>query len=434
MKVALIVPENSIVSKEKLEMYQWEEMWEYKARIRLWSTPDLGLLTIAGMMPKDFILEYIDFNYLRKERIECDWAFFSPTTCQIEEIYRIADELRARGIKVAMGGVHVSVLPDEALKHADTIFIGEAEGIFSKFIEDMKMKKTKPLYKNNYFTDLAETPIPRYDLIKDYPYKSVPIQTSRGCPHQCSFCVSSKLYGKKIRRKSISQVAKELESILDIYENPLIFFTDDNIFVDRKYGLELVKLVGSYNIRWYAFSDASIAYKDELLEEISRSGCMQLLIGFESLDEDSLVQINRSRWKRDRLKNYDYVISRIQGLGVGVVGSFVLGMDDDTREYFDKLYEFILKTHIYATNITVLTPFPGTEVYESLKKKKRILTNDWSKYNGFELTFKPKKMTINEFENEYIKLNRRINSVERRKKVSDYFIDIFKRKRNYSMD
>jgi len=434
LKIALIVPENDIVSKEKLEMYQWEQMWEYKARKRLWSTPDLGLLTVAGMMPEDFVLEYIDFNFVKRTKLEFDWAFFSPTTCQANQVYRIADELRSQGVKIAMGGVHVSVLPEEALRHADTIFIGEAEGLFSKFIEDMREKKTKRVYKNNYYPDLAETPIPRYDLIKEYPYKSVAIQTSRGCPHQCSFCISSKLYGKKIRRKSISQVAKELESILKIYKNPLIFFTDDNIFVDQRYGLELVKLIDSFDIRWYAFSDASIAYKEELLKRISKSGCMQLLIGFESLEEDSLVQINRSRWKRDRLQHYDYVISKIQSLGVGVVGSFVLGMDEDTYEYFDKLYNFILQTRIYATNITVLTPFPGTETYRNLNSQNRILTNDWSRYNGFELTFKPRKMRVDEFEEEYTKLNRRINSADRRNKVSDYFINIFKQKHGFPPD
>lgn len=407
-------------------------MWEYKARKKLWSTPDLGLLTIAGMLPKDFTLEYIDLNYVKKDKWECDWAFFSPTTSQINQAYKLAKDLRAVGVKVAMGGVHVSVLPGEALKHADTVIIGEAEGIFNEFIDDMRAQRTKGVYISKSSPDLSETPIPRYDLIKNYPYNSIPLQTSRGCPHQCSFCISSKLYGKKIRRKSISQVSNELESILKVYKNPLIFFTDDNIFVNNKYGLELVKLIGSFDIRWYAFSDASIAYKEELLEEISKAGCMQLLIGFESLEEESLIQMNRSQWKRDKLQQYEYVISKIQSLGVGVVGSFVLGMDDNTHEYFQKLYNFIMKTNIYATNITVLTPFPGTEIFDNLNNQNRIFTNDWSRYNGFELTFQPRRMSIKDFEKEYTRLNKRINSVERRIKVSEYFINIYKEKNRFS--
>lgn len=216
---------------------------------------------------------------------------------------------------------------------------------------------------------------------------------------------------------------------MDIYPKPLIFFTDDNIFVDQQYGMELVELIRDFDTRWYAFSDASIAYKDKLLDMISESGCMQLLIGFESLMEDSLVQINQSKWKKDRLMYYDHVISKIQALGVGVVGSFVLGMDDDTPEYFDKLYQFILETHIYATNITVLTPFPGTETYKQLKSQNRILTNDWSKYNGFELTFKPKKMEIDEFEEKYSELYKRVNSTERTNCISEHFTNIFKQKK-----
>lgn len=429
MRIAFIVPQNNIISNEKMRIYQWDQLWEYKARKRLWATPDLGLLTVAGMMPADFQLEYIDLNYVDGVTMEYDWAFLSPTTCQAVQAYRIADELRAKGVKVAMGGVHASILPDEAMKHADTVFVGEAEGLFHVLVEDMVSQRVKPVYINNSFPDLADTPIPRYDLVKGYPYKCIPVQTSRGCPHQCSFCISSKLYGRKIRRKPISQVERELKSIMDIYPKPLIFFTDDNIFVDQQYGMELVELIRDFDTRWYAFSDASIAYKDKLLDMISESGCMQLLIGFESLMEDSLVQINQSKWKKDRLMYYDHVISKIQALGVGVVGSFVLGMDDDTPEYFDKLYQFILETHIYATNITVLTPFPGTETYKQLKSQNRILTNDWSKYNGFELTFKPKKMEIDEFEEKYSELYKRVNSTERTNCISEHFTNIFKQKK-----
>ena len=431
MNIALIVPENQILSETKMEIYKWEDMWEYKARKKLWSVPNLGLLTVAGMLPDDFFVEYIDLNYVQKSNPLCDWVFMSPSTCQAERAYRIAGELRASGIKVAMGGVHVSVLPDEALQHADTVFIGEAEGAIEAFIADMKAGAAKPTYRGCSSPSLVQTPIPRYDLTACYPYNSIPVQTSRGCPHQCSFCVSSKLYGKRIRRKSITQIQKELENILSVHKRPLIFFTDDNIFVDNEYGLRLIRMIKKFNIRWYAFSDAGIAFKDDLLQEISESGCLQLLIGFESLEEENLAQINRSRWKRDKLNEYEYVIAKIQGFGVGVVGSFVLGMDIDTSEYFDKLYSFIIKTNIYATNITVLTPFPGTAVYSDLKRQNRIFADNWSKYNGFELNFQPEKMSVDAFEKEYIKLYKRINCSERRKRVSHYFIDIYKEKRKF---
>jgi len=421
LKAVFIVPEYSMASKTN--------GWEFEARMRLWSCPSLSLITVAGMMPEGIDVEYIDLNYSNETEFDADWVFFSPATAQVNSAYQLADKLRKKGIKVAMGGPHVTVLPYEALQHTDAVFIGEAEKTFPSFLMDIERKKVKRIYKSSSFPNLTLSQLPAYHLTKKYPYKSIPVQTSRGCPHQCSFCVSSKIYGSKIRCKSSLQLEHELTVIRGVYGKPYIFFTDDNLFINKRRNDELISVIKNSQINWYAFSDAGIVNNNELLLEIANAGCTQLLIGFESLYSENLKGLNKNNWKMKKLGSYKEIIKRIQSYGIGVVGSFVVGMENDTKDVFEKLYEFTEGTSLYATNITVLTPFPGTDTYERLKCEGRLITHDWSEYNGFELTFKPYNMTVEEFEKGFMDLNTRLNSDERKNKVIDHFKAIFGNRR-----
>lgn len=428
MKVALIVPENDIVSSDKFDDYQWNQMWEFRSRQRLWSSPSLSLLTVAGMLPESYDVEYIDLNYVEHELKGFDLAVFSPSTSQVDRAYSLAGTLRVDGVTVAMGGPHVSMLPEEAGEYCDAIFIGECEESFPRFLVDLERGKVKKVYEKSGYPTLDKTPIPRYDLVKQYDYKSIPMQTSRGCPHQCEFCVSSRMYGKRYRRKSFEQVKAEIDTILAIWPRPLLFFSDDNIFLDAVFSSRLIEYLKGTKARWYAFSDARIADKRELLEGISRSGCSQLLIGFESLSSDNLAQINRNKFKRQKRDDYKRIIETIQSYGIGVVGSFVLGLDEDTPEVFDELYQFVEDTNLYATNITIVTPFPGTGLYKKLKDEGRIVVEQWSRYNGFELTFKTNRISKDEFDRGMVGLYKRLDSPERIVKVLNHFKEIINSK------
>lgn len=428
MRTALIVPESLVISKNKLEIYKWDQMREFKSRKRLWSCPSLSLLTAAAMLPNDFLIDYIDLNYRNRIPEKYDAVFLSPSTSQVNHAYEIADSMRKQGTIVVMGGPHVSFLPEESLKHSDCVFVGEAEDTFNTFLQDLAKGNIKPIYMSQTYPDLKLSPIPRYDLVRMYPYKSIPVQTSRGCPHQCSFCISSKLYGEKFRRKPVEQVCKELDIIKSIWERPFIFFTDDNMFINSEYILELLDYLKKLKIRWYAFSDARVVEKPGLLKKMAESGCTQLLIGFESLSAENLIQINESKWKMRKLMNYRHIISEIQGYGIGVVGSFVLGLEEDTINVFEDLYNFVERTNLYATNITILTPFPGTKLYQMLQEENRIINDDWSKYNGFELNFIPKNIPISEFEEQFLQLYRKLDSEERINSIINYFKAIFSKK------
>jgi radical SAM superfamily enzyme YgiQ (UPF0313 family) len=428
MRTALIVPRNTIISSDKFEDSQWEETWEFKSRKRLWSCPSLSLLTVAGMLPQSFSIDYIDLNYDTEINGDYELALFSPSTSQANQAYLLADGLRKKGTKVVMGGPHVSVLPEEALQHSDSVFIGESEETFPIFLKDLKKGALKKVYAAETYPDLALSPSPRYDLLGAYDYKSVPIQLSRGCPHQCEFCISSQLYGKKYRRKSIQQVYKEIEAILSVRPKPFIFFTDDNMFLDKEYSLRILDLLRSLNVRWYAFTDAHIADDRKFLEVIAKSGCSRLLIGFESLTAENLIQINPSLWKMKRCQDYKKIIETIQSYGIGVVGSFVIGLDDDKEDVFDKIEEFVLETNLYATNITILTPFPGTRLYKRYKEINRLFDTDWSRYNGFELTFDFNNMKKEDFEKKFFKLYQNLNSKERITNVLNYFKNVLNEK------
>ncbi len=425
MKAVFIVPEYYI---GKSLLGETKNTWEGQARMRLWSCPSLSLITIAGMLPDGYDIEYIDLNYTSEPEINADWAFFSPATSQVNRAYQLSDKLRKKGIRVAMGGPHVTVLPYEALQHSDVVFIGEGENTFQEFLKDAENNKPKRVYKASSFPELTSSPLPAYHLASKYPYKSVPIQTSRGCPHQCSFCISSKIYGSRIRCKTAIQLENELRRIKEVFGKTYVFFTDDNLLIDKRRNNDLISIIKNSHINWYAFSDAGIADNVKLLSEIADAGCTQLLIGFESLCCENLQGLNKNHWKMKKLDSYKEIIKRIQSFGIGVVGSFVLGMDNDTADVFENLYKFIEDTSLYATNITVLTPFPGTDTYEIFKREERLLSQDWSAYNGFELTFKPYNMTIEEFEKGYVNLNMRLNSTDRMNRIIDHFKMVFTNK------
>lgn len=387
---------------------------EFRSRERLWNTPNLGLLTIAGLLYEKYEVTYADLNYDKVGQIDFQYVFMSPSTSQIPQAYKWAEYFKRAGTRVVMGGPHVTMMPDEALRHADTVFIGESENALKLFLAN----PSQELFRSTKVVDMKRSVLPRYELAKKYPYSSIPVQVSRGCPHQCEFCLSSTIYGRKVRRKSLDDVKRELVYIKQLYNNPFIFFTDDNFFIHQEYSLKMLELLQRLKLNWYAFTDITLYQKKEILKKLYKSGCRKLLIGFESLDENNLYEINRSRFKGSKIKGYNEAVSTIQSYRVGVVGSFVLGLLYDSADSFERLYEFIWDTCIYGTNITIATPFPGTVFYQKVKE---VIKREWSLYDGFSLVYPIHNMTEEEFMSHYIQLINRINSKERIDRVIQYF-------------
>jgi len=318
------------------------------------------------------------------------------------------------------------VMPEEAKNHCDSVFIGEAEETWPVFLDDFRKGAMSDYYRSGKPADLTTLPVPRYDLLNKDNYRVIWLQTSRGCPHDCEFCAASRIYGHAYRHKTVEQVIREIRAIQDIWPDARINFSDDNLFVNRKYSRELVAHLRELNIRWFAQTDIAIANDADLLRQMKSAGCTTLLIGFESISERNLQLINANGWKLKKSSTYADAIRAIQSCGIGIVGAFIIGLDEDTEEGLDELAEFIVANNMFMAQISILTPFPGTRLYDRLTVERRILDRPWSDYTGMQVNIQPRLMSVEELQKGFYKIYQRIYDKDARVKTLKHFKDIFK--------
>jgi len=378
------------------------------------SLPSLGLLTLAGMTPRDIEVEYIevaDLDLTAPLRGGFDAVAISSFTAMIKDAYALADRYRAAGVTVILGGLHVALVPDEAAHHADAIVIGEAEPVWPEVIRDLRAGRVKSRYQAcpGAF-DLSLAPMPRFDLLDPSRYNRLTVQTQRGCPFNCEFCAASIRLRPGYRAKPVQKILAEIEEIRRIWPEPFLEFADDNTFADKRHGHALVEALRPLGIKWFTESDVSVARDPELLAAMKASGCAQILVGFESpqaLALDGLEQ--SSNWKRKRLDEYRRAVDAIQGAGITLNGCFVLGLDGTDAGSFDAVYEFVEQTGLYEVQITVMTPFPGTPLYRRLLAEGRIIEpGAWERCTLFDVNFIPERMTVEELESGFRDLMVRI--------------------------
>ncbi len=428
MKVALILPKGIFSSRNnELENF-WKESKEMITYRHLWSGFSPALLVVAALLPTDCQITLIDENFEDIDFEErYDLVGITAMTQRANRAYQIADEFRKKGTKVILGGIHPTILPEEAKQHADAVLIGEAEEIFSNFIRDFLKNSIKSFYKTSQPVDITRSPLPRYDLLKPENYNMIWIQTTRGCPIDCEFCAASKVYGLKFRHKAVGQVIKEVSLVKRIWNNALIGFSDDNMFINRKYAKEMLEELAHLNIRWITQTDISIAGDKRFLRLLRKSGCMMLFIGFESLSENTLKSVDTHGWKSKFLPEYKFLIREIQSYGIGVMGAFIVGFDNDDVSVFDKIADFVLENNLYGAQVTILTPLPGTRLRVRLERENRLLTTGWDNYTFLDVNFKPAKMSINELLNGLIETYKKIYNKEVHIKKAKYFKSIFTR-------
>ncbi len=365
------------------------------------SLPSLGLLTLAGMTPDKHEVVYRDVEQIDDDDAEAlligfDLVAISTFTAQAPEAYRVADAARRVGAQVVMGGLHVTVLPDEALQHCDAVMVGEGEVCWPEILEDAEHGQLAPVYRSQPREfDLGQAPMPAYHLLDMDRYNRITVQTTRGCPLRCEFCASSILLTNQYKVKPVEKVLAEVDAVIERWPRPFLEFADDNSFANRRHWKRLLPELAKRRVRWFTETDISIADDDELLMLMRRAGCAQVLIGLESPVEEGLHRLElRGDWKRRRLESYAEAIHNIQSHGIRVNGCFVLGLDGHTPEIFDRVIDAAERYELFDVQVTLQTPFPGTPLYKRLKAEGR-LTHDgrWERCTLFDLNYEPRGMT-----------------------------------------
>jgi len=374
------------------------------------SLPSLGLLTLAGMTPERHNVQYIevpDVNLLASLPTGLDLAAISTYSAQVDEAYALATRFKAMGVPTVIGGTHVTALPEEASQYCDAVVVGEGEPLWLQVLADAERKCLKQYYRadaEDY--DLASAPMPAFHLLDISKYNRLTVQTSRGCPHHCEFCASSVVLTGKYKQKPVSKVLAEIEQILKIWKRPFIEFADDNSFVNHAYWKELLRPLKGKGLKWFAETDLSVANDEELLDLMRDTGCAQVLIGLESPVEAGLHGLElRNDWKFKQFPHYKEAIRTIQSHGITVNGCFVIGLDGHTVDIFDQVFAFVKESELYEVQVTLMTPFPGTNLYARLEKEKRLLEpRNWKKCTLFDINFRPAKMSVEELHDRFKKL------------------------------
>jgi radical SAM superfamily enzyme YgiQ (UPF0313 family) len=366
------------------------------------SMPSLGLLTIAGAIPDRHQVTYLECGEADPAvlgKTSFDLVAISSFTAMSDVMYRIADFYRARGTKVVLGGLHVTLVPDEAALYADAIVVGEGEKLWPRVVSDCERGTMRKVYRNGSFQDVAlGHVVPRYDLLDVKRYNRMPVQTTRGCPLHCEFCAASRIFGG-YKVKPVEAVVREIREIKKHWKRPFVELADDNTFVNKRWSKDLVRAIAEENIHWFTETDVSVAEDPELLDLLAESGCRQLLLGFESPTPAALEGIDTAGWKAARYKMYRGAIDAIQDRGISVNGCFITGNDTDTPDIFPQIERFVKSSGLADVQVTVLTPFPGTALYARLKKEGRLLRERaWERCTLFDVNFTPKSMSVADLE------------------------------------
>ena len=364
------------------------------------SLPSLGLLTLAGGTPESIDVEYADVPDVLPDPWlpgEFDAVAISSFSAQIKEAYELADRYRAAGTKVILGGLHVTAVPAEAAAHADAIVLGEGEPLWPRVVNDLQHGTLDHVYDARGFAfNLAQSPMPRYELLDIDKYNRLTVQTQRGCPHNCEFCAGSIRIAPGFKVKPVTKVIDEIRRIKSIWPNPFIEFADDNTFANKAHSHRLLRELIGMRVRWFTESDVSIADDRGLLSLMRDSGCAQVLIGFEAPTRRPLEGLERrSNWKAKRLDRYYEAIDTIQSFGITVNGCFVLGLDGAGPESFEEVLQFVRSSGLYEVQVTVQTAFPGTPLYDRLQREGRILREGaWELCTLFDVNFRPALMSV----------------------------------------
>jgi radical SAM superfamily enzyme YgiQ (UPF0313 family) len=350
-----------------------------------------GLMVAAAAVPRLWQVEIVD-ECIQGVPVakDVDLVGITAMTCQAPRAYEIADAYRGIGVPVILGGIHPSCLPEEALPHATAVAVGEAEGTLPRMIEDFAAGRLSGIYRADASAEIAT---PRRDLLnpRDYLVNNA-VQISRGCPMRCKFCTTAAMY---CGRYSVRPIEAILQEVRDLGAKRVVF-ADDNMVGDFRWAKAFLRELAKLNIQWTGQATLNIARDDEMLALLKASGCAGLILGLESPNPVSLREANKAVCPA---KDYLPLLRKVQAVGIATWGSFLMGFDADTVESLHAAVRFARQAELDISSYPILTPYPGTPLFDEYDAAGRILTRDWAKYTAGTVVFQPKQMTPRELAN-----------------------------------
>ncbi len=401
MKVTLIAPTQGNRGFDSLAFYK---------------IPPLNLYLLASMTPGHWDVEIIeeseqeiDFNQ------ETDLVGLTATTSMAPRAYAIADEFRNRGIKTIIGGIHSSMLPGEAINHTDCVVIGEADHIWADVLNDFELGRLKKIYRPPLPPDLNQPCLRKrkrtfpvlFSTLLPYKFKIAYFETQRGCPNDCDFCVISRFNGTNVRTREISGLIKEIRNEIENEGAHYIGFIDNNFLSKKAYAKKIMEEMKKIRIRWLCQSDIRIA-DDDIISTAAESGLSGVLIGFESLNTKTLNSVSKT--KRNWHSRYRDAITKLHDHGIFIQGAFILGFDEDDNDTIEFIIDWVKQNKIDIVQMTILTPTPGTRIYQKMLEENRIKDYNWSHYDVLNCVYEPKNWDGRQLEEELKKAYRRCYS------------------------
>ncbi len=362
----------------------------------------LPLTVVAALTPREHEVRIVDENVEPLDfETNCDVVGITFMTALAPRAYEIAAEFRRRGRVVVGGGYHATLCPDDAAPHFDALVVGDAEGAWERLLTDLRQRKLQKIYRqaeavmpgSSGNPVCLQTPMPRRDLLAPTAryYATInAVQAGRGCRHNCRYCSVTVFHGRKYRRRPVADVMAELQTL------PRNFiFVDDNIIAEREYALELFRAMVPLRKRWVSQCSILIADDPELLRGAQAAGCRGLFIGIETASEENLAAMNK---QFNHTGSYSGRLRKIRRAGIGVVAGMIVGMDADGPEVFRRTLRFLQETDIDAVQLNILTPLPGTPLFQDLESAGRITDRNWSHYDYRHVVFQPARMTAQELQ------------------------------------
>ena len=365
--------------------------------VKSWTMEPLALSTLAGMTPDDIDIELIDERIDELPEIyEADLVGITIETYTAKRAYTIAKKIRKQGVKVVMGGIHASLMPDEVTKHCDAMLVGGAEGgIWNQVLSDFKNNKLKRKYDaNTYFEKTLDHCPPNRKLYANKGYLPLGlVESGRGCPFTCEFCAITAAHKAQYKSKEIQHIISDIENI----SQKMLYFADDNFVSKFSRTKELCDAMIPLKKKWFSHGTINMASQPDLLKKLQKSGCSNLLIGFESLNEDTLKSMGKS-WAVVK-RGYSESLKILKDYGISVYGTFVFGYDEDKPDDIEKTLEFAIEEKLALAAFNHLVPYPGTPLYHRFEKEGRLIDKEWwlkDGYNFGEVSFQPKNMSPDE--------------------------------------